>query len=91
MMRTEYQAYDDGTYYFLYVTDKVRIETDGVSGLQIEERNGTIRKIEELFKYLTLEKDEYFNELLINEHIDTLIQAVKVLHSNLYLTSPSGL
>jgi len=86
MLRTEYQAYDDGTYYFLYVTDKVRIETDGVSRLQIEERNGTIRKIEEPFKYLTLEKDEYFNELLVNEHIDTLIQAVKVLHSHLYLT-----
>lgn len=84
MFRIEYQTYDDGTYYYLYVTDSIRIETDGVNGvngLTLEQRDGTVRKIADPEKYLILEKDEYFNELLINEHLDTVIEAVRVLHN----------
>lgn len=77
MLRIEYQTYDDGTYYYLYVTDSIRIETDGVNGLTLEQRDGTVRKIADPEKYLTLEKYEYFNELLINEHLDSTIDAVK--------------
>lgn len=36
MIRMEFNTYDDGTYYFLYVTEKVRIETNGADGLQME-------------------------------------------------------
>ena len=32
----EFNTYDDGTYYFLYVTEEVRIETNGIDGLQLE-------------------------------------------------------
>ncbi|MEZ0581362.1 hypothetical protein ACA373_00015 [Erwinia sp. STN24] len=80
-MKTEFNIYDDDTYYFLYVTDEVRIETDGIDGLMIEDRNCNLRKISDPMKYLTIknEPDEYFNESLINPHIDTLIEAVKVL------------
>ncbi|WP_421670328.1 hypothetical protein [Rahnella sp. EDr1-12] len=81
MLRIEYQTYDDGTYYYLYVTNSIRIETDGVNGFTLELRDGTVRKIADPEKYLTLEDDEYFNESLINEHLDTVIEAVKVLFS----------
>jgi hypothetical protein len=36
VIRMELNTYDDGTYYFLYVTEDVRIETNGFDGLQIE-------------------------------------------------------
>lgn len=82
LLRTEFKIYDDGTYYFLYVTDEVRIETDGVYGLQIEDRHYQVRKLEKPMKYLTIEqrKDEYFNESLINPNLDTVITAVKLLN-----------
>ena len=62
-MKTEFNIYDDDTYYFLYVTDEVRIETDGIDGLLIEDRNYNLRSISDLMKYLTIENepDEYFN------------------------------
>lgn len=80
MLRIEYQTYDDGTYYYLYVTDSIRIETDGVNGLTLEQRDGTVRKIADPEKYLTLEKDQYFNESLINEHLDSTINAIRLLN-----------
>lgn len=84
MIRTEFSVYEDG-FYFLYVTEEVRIETDGIDGLLIEDRQGNLLSIAKPMKYLTMEyePDEYFNESLINPHIDTLIEAVKVLFKNL--------
>jgi len=84
MIRTEFSVYEDG-FYFLYVTNEVRIETDGIDGLYIEDRQGNLRSIAEPMKYLTIENEpnEYFYESLINPHIDTLIEAVKVLFKHL--------
>lgn len=74
MLKIDDQIYDDGTYYYLYVTD------NGANGLTLEQRDGTVRKIADpKKKYLTLENDEYFNESLINEHLDSTIDAVKKL------------
>lgn len=33
MIRMEFNTYDDGTYYFLYVTEEIRLETNGIDGL----------------------------------------------------------
>lgn len=84
-MQIEFNLYDDDTFYFLYVTNELRIETDGQVGLLIEDRNGEVHTISDPMKYLTIEdhQDEYFNESLVNPHIDTLIEAVKVLNQNL--------
>lgn len=79
VLKIEYQTHNDDTCYFLYVTDTIRIETDGVQGLTLELPDGTVRKITDPQKYLTLEKDEYFNESLLHEHLDTLIKTVKTL------------
>lgn len=77
----EFNTYDDGTYYFLYVTEKVRIETNGADGLQMETFDSRVRDLGYPFQYLTIKerKDEYFNESLINSHIDTVIKSVQVL------------
>jgi hypothetical protein len=81
MIRIEFNTYDDGTYYFLYVTEEVRIETNGSDGLQMETRDSRVRELGDPFQYLTIKqrKDEYFNESLHNQHIETLIEAVEKL------------
>lgn len=82
MIRMEFNTYDDGTYYFLYVTDEVRIETNGSDGLQMETRDLRLRDLGDPFQYLTIKerKDEYFNEAIVNPYIEVLIIAVKILH-----------
>lgn len=82
MIRMEFNTYDDGTYYFLYVTEEVRIETNGSDGLQMETVDSRVRDLGDPFQYLTIKerKDEYFNEAIVNPYIEVLIIAVKVLH-----------
>ncbi|MEG6348891.1 hypothetical protein [Lelliottia amnigena] len=79
----EFNTYDDGTYYFLYITKEVRIETNGADGLQMENSGSRVRELGEPFQYLTIKerKDEYFNEALINPNIEVVIKAVEVLVS----------
>ncbi len=81
MIRMEFNTYDDGTYYFLYVTEEVRIETNGANGLQMETHDSRIRDLGDPFQYLTIKqrKDEYFNEAIINPYIEVVIKAVEVL------------
>lgn len=85
MIRIEFNTYDDGTYYFLYITKEVRIETNGIDGLQIQTRDSKVRDLGDPFQYLTIKerKDEYFNESLINPYLDTVIKAVEILYVNL--------
>ena len=81
----EFNTYDDESYYFLYVTEKVRIETNGADGLQMETFDSRVRDLGDPFQYLTIRerKDEYFNESLINPFLDDVIKAVQVLCVNL--------
>ncbi|ELY2855057.1 hypothetical protein SMC92_002088 [Cronobacter dublinensis] len=85
MIRTEFNAYNDGTYYFLYVTEEVRIETNGAYGLQMETFDSRVRDLGDPFQYLTIRdrerKDEHFNENLRNQNLDTVIEAVKLLNN----------
>jgi len=85
MIRLEFNTYDDGTYYFLYVTEEVRIETNGTDGLQIETRDSRVRDLGDPFQYLTIRerKDEYFNESLTNPYIELVIQAASLLNYGL--------
>ncbi len=85
MIRLEFNTYDDGTHYFLYVTEEVRIETNGTDGLQIETRDSRVRDLGDPFQYLTIRerKDEYFNESLTNPYIELVIQAASLLNYGL--------
>ncbi|CZY29450.1 hypothetical protein AABV78_003112 [Enterobacter hormaechei] len=82
MIRMEFSTYDDGTYYFLYVTEEVRIETNGIDGLQMETRDWRVWDLGEPFQYLTISerKDVYFNETIIKPNAEELTGAVKTLH-----------
>ncbi|MBS0867872.1 hypothetical protein JK156_07660 [Enterobacter ludwigii] len=77
----EFNIYEDGTYYFLYIDEDVRIETNGFDGLQIETRDSKVRDLGDPYQYLTIRerKDEYFNESLRNQYLDTVIEAVEKL------------
>lgn len=81
MVIIEFRESNDGTYYYHYITDDVRICTDGIE-LTMETRDFKVRNLGEPFQYLTIHerKDEYFNESLINPYIDTAIEAVEKLH-----------
>lgn len=81
MIRMEFNTYQDDMYYFLYITEEVRIETNGVSGIQLQTRDSRVRNLGDPFQYLTLRerKDECFNESLINPYVDEVIKAVEVL------------
>lgn len=87
MIRMEFNTYQDGTYYFLYVNEGVRIETNGFDGLQIETRDSKVRDLGDPYQYLTIRerKDEYFNESLTNPYIDVVIKSIEVLVSLLTL------
>lgn len=85
MIRMEFNNYDDGTYYFLYVTEEVRIETNGIDGLQMETRDSRVWDLGEPFQYLTISerKVEYYNESLINLYIDTVRKAAEIIFHSL--------
>lgn len=85
MIRLEFNTYDDGTYHFLYVTEEVRIETNGTDGFQIETRDLRVRDLGDPFQYLTIRerKDEYFNESLTNPYIELVIRAASLLNYGL--------
>lgn len=85
MIRIEFNTYDDGTYYFLYVSEEVRIETNGSDGLQMETRDSRVRDLGDPFQYLTIKqrKDEYFNESLINPYIDMVIKAAEIIFNTI--------
>ncbi len=58
MLRTEFKTYDDDSFYFLYVTDKIRVETDGDSGLILELRGTYKQEPIDMDYYLNLPNDE---------------------------------
>lgn len=85
MPRTEFQTYDDDSFYFLYVTDKIRVETDDSNGLVLELHGTYKQEPLDIDYYLNLPDDEaaYFQQSLINSELDTVIKAMNVLHNNL--------
>ena len=84
ILNIQFESYDDG-YYFLCVTDQIRIETDGQQGLVIEDRQGEVHTIPDPMKYLTIEQheDEYFQASLVEPYLTTIIEAVKTLYRHL--------
>ncbi|MFH5071112.1 hypothetical protein ACHHY8_22660 [Enterobacter cloacae complex sp. 2024EL-00215] len=86
MLRTEFQNYEDDSFYFLYVTDTLRIETDGDSGLVIELHGTYKQEPIDMNYYLNLPDDEaaYFQQSLVNPELDTIIKAMNILYVNLY-------
>ena len=61
MIRMEFNTYQDDMYYFLYITEEVRIETNGVSGIQLQTRDSRVRNLGDPFQYLTLRERKDVN------------------------------
>ncbi|ABU77581.1 hypothetical protein ACI01D_000729 [Cronobacter sakazakii] len=80
MLRTKFTHYEDDTIYFLYVTQNIRIETDGTSNLEIQRRSSFKAEPLDTNRYLTIEDDEaaMFQEELINPDLEDMIKAVKL-------------
>lgn len=78
--RTEFTHYEDDTIYFLYVTNNIRIGTDGTSNLEIQRRSSFDTEPLDTNRYLTIEEDEavMFQEELINPDLEDIIKAVKL-------------
>lgn len=90
MLRTEFQIYEDNSLYFLYVTDKIRIETDGCNGLVIELHGTYKQEPIDMNYYLNLPDDEaaYFQKSLVNPELDTVIKAAQTLYGHLQKEYP---
>ncbi|KNC14296.1 hypothetical protein AC790_08835 [Pantoea sp. RIT-PI-b] len=78
MLRVEYN-YNEGKYYFLYVTDEVRISTDNPDSLNLECRDGSTVKIHYVWTYLEPTKDAFFALSLLTQHTDEVVNAVQIL------------
>lgn len=79
-LRTEFTHYEDDTVYFLYVTNNIRIETDGTSNLEIQHRSSFHTESLDTNRYLTIEDDEaaMCQEQLNNPYLQEIIEAVKL-------------
>lgn len=90
MIRTEFQTYEDDSFYFLYVTDKIRIETDGDCGLVLELHGTYKQEPIDMDYYLKLQNDEaaYFQQSTVNPELETTIKAVQILYSHLQKEYP---
>lgn len=85
MIRAEFQTYEDDSFYFLYIADKLRIETDGSNGLVLELHGTNKKETINIYYYLELQNDEvaYFQQLTVNPELETTIKAVQILYSHL--------
>ncbi|EPJ5332950.1 TPA: hypothetical protein JHJ51_000965 [Enterobacter cloacae] len=90
MLRTEFQYYGDDSFYFLYVTDKIRIETDGSNGLVLELRGSYKQEPIDMNYFLNLPDDEaaYFQQSTVNPELEATIKAVQTLYSHLQKEYP---
>lgn len=80
MLRVEYKNIE-GKYYFLYVTDEVRISTDDPDSFNLEYRDGSTVQIHNVWTYLVASKDALFELSLITQFSDEVLNAVKVLNA----------
>jgi hypothetical protein len=78
MLRVEYNN-NDGLYYFLYVTDEVRISTDNPDSFNLEYRDGSTGQIHNIWSYLNPSKDALFELSVLSQYSNEVLNAVQVL------------
>ena len=76
LLRTQFELNDDGNYYYLYVTDEVRIESKG-QGMTVEDKKGTVLTIDPI-EYL--DDDLQFQLGLSNPYIEVTKKAVRIFY-----------
>lgn len=78
MLRIEYNSNEE-KYYFLYVTDEVRISTDDPDSFNLECRDGSTVEVHNVWTYLNPTKEALFELRVLTEFSDEVLNAVKVL------------
>jgi hypothetical protein len=78
MLRVEYNNIE-GKYYFLYVTDEVRISTTEPHSFNLEYKDGCTVQVHNVWTYLNPTKDAFFALRVLTEFSDEVMNAVKVL------------
>lgn len=78
MLRIEYNN-NDGQYYFLYVTDEVRISTTEPDSFNLEYKDGSTVQIHNIWAYLGATKDALFELNLLTQHTDEVLNAIQAL------------
>jgi hypothetical protein len=78
MLRVEYNN-NEGKYYFLYVTDEVRISTDNPDSFNLESKDGKTVQIHNISAYLEPTKDALFALSLVTQFSDEVRNALQVL------------
>lgn len=76
LLTTEFEKSGNGSYYFRYVTDKVRIEANE-NGMTVEDKSGSTIKIDDPFQYL--DDDLYFQLGITDLNIEITKKAVSYL------------
>jgi hypothetical protein len=80
IMIIEFNTYDDDTFYYHYITDDVRICTDGYKGVVLERRDFTTQELTDLHLDDNPSEETYFQLSTINEYVDETIKALYILN-----------
>lgn len=78
MLRIEYNNTSD-KYFFLYVTDEVRISTTEPDSFNLEYRDGRTVQIHNVWSYHNPTKDALFALSLLTQHSNEVLSAIQVL------------
>ena len=77
-MIIEFKQYDDGRYYYHYITNDIRICTDGTE-MTIENRDYDIKKIRNMWHYLNPSDEMLFQLGTLSDYVADICRAVTVL------------
>lgn len=78
MLRIEYNNTSD-KYFFLYVTDEVRISCNDTNSFTVEDRDYQTIQIHNIWSYLDPSKDALFELSVLTQYSNEVINAVHVL------------
>ncbi|MCW1973369.1 UNVERIFIED_ORG: hypothetical protein FHW05_002217 [Pantoea agglomerans] len=81
MIRVEFKK-NEVKYFFLYVTQKVRISTDNPDSFNHEYRDGATVQIDNVWTYFDATKDSLFTLSLLTQHTEDVINALQILKAD---------
>lgn len=78
MLKIEYNNTQD-KFYFLYVTDEVRISSTDTNSFTVEDRDYRTVQIHSVWSYLNPSNDALFELSVLTQYSNEVLSAVKVL------------
>lgn len=78
MLRIEYSKTQD-KYFFMYVTDEVRISSTDTNSFTVEDKDYRAVQIHNIWSYLNPSQDALFELSVLTQYSSEVINAVQVL------------